>query len=336
LRNILIISLLVCLVGCGSLYFPLYYESSASQPIDLEVLRPADTSINQTVKNLLVFIKPGLVPRLLFKDEAKQNIDGKLKFEKLPEIEFHSMADLLSGSPRFTIFEPVNPISEPEGKFYNRGKFYGWSEIDSICTHAGTDACLFLSRQDVIIGIKKMGSLLVYKNFKVSSFYEFYIPAERRVLIKEENTIIDFDKDEGMLDELFENGPDSIINDMARENGEKFATWIAPFWQRDTRKYYLTGNKEMESVRALIDSDKMDEVYTIWRKNIYNENNLVAHHAMYNSILSYELEGKLDSALLMTKIAFKRFKYDEMIDYNTFLEERIKENELVKIQLGIK
>ena len=329
---ILSILCLALFASCDSLLFPMYFENTATEPIDLEVLRPADTTINKEVKKLLVFNEPGVVPKILVFEE-KNRIPTKLVIDKITGIEFHSMADLLSGSPRYTIMEPVDTIKAPLGDFYN------WDEIDSICSKAGVDACLILSRQDVIFGLKKLGNEYAYKFIWLTSYYEFYSPKNRIALTKEVRTGVDFqnetENNDDIYDELNENGSEALISDFARQNGEKLANWIAPVWQRDTRDYYTTGNKELESVKELIKAEKWDEVFKIWRKNIYNENIVAAKHASYNSIISYEMEGKLDSALIMARDAYKRFQSEAIVNYGLILEERIRERELVNLQLDM-
>ena len=172
LKHIFSILCLCCFTGCYRLYFPVGIENTAKNPINIEVLRPADTTINQSVKKVLAFAEPGLVPKVTI-DEGNKKISAPLKFDKISNIEFHAMADLLSASPRFEIMEPVNPVKPPTGKFFT------WDEIDSICIKAGVDACLFLSKQEVNI------SFMIGGHIFVTSLYELYSPRGEIVLTKE-------------------------------------------------------------------------------------------------------------------------------------------------------
>jgi hypothetical protein len=334
--NILLLITLVVFTGCNSVNFPVYFENTAREPIEIEVLRPADTTIDQSVKKLLIFTKPGLVPEISIL-EGKGNFPGKFHLEEVPGIEFYSMADILSASPRFVVMEPIDPVKPAADKAYTR------DEIDSICLKAGVDACLFLSRQEVFLGVRNDDNLSSEDGYmprgyiSVFSNYEFYAPGNRVGFSKEVKTGVEFGVSSRNDLEIFETFDEieKLIKDYASENGEKFAGWIAPVWQKDTRNYFLKGNKELESVKDLIASEKWNEVYSIWRKNIKNESLQTAKHAMYNSVISYEMEGKLDSALMLTNDGYKRFKSEEMIDYGLILQERIRENEVVNAQLGI-
>jgi hypothetical protein len=315
------------LAGCESIYFPISLEYSPEEELTLEVLRPADTAISQSIKTLLVFSKPGLIPRIIVKAEKLYLYDN-IKFLKLPDIELHSMADQLSESPRFSIFEPASPVNPAAGDEYSL------NEMDTLCAKAGTDGCLILSQQDVYIGIYSVADKIHYSFFTLVSSYRLYDRAERKLLSKYVKTKIDDIND--IDDEIDGHGLDSMVLDFARENGGKLVYWIAPIWQQDTRNYYLTGNKEMESVKDLIKNEKWATVSAIWRKYCNSENPIVAEHAAYNTILSYEMEGNLDSALILARSAYKRFRSEEIVDYGLILEERIRENERVKIQMGIK
>ena len=66
-----------------------------------------------------------------------------------------------------------------------------------------------------------------------------------------------------------------------------------------------------------------------------SESPAVAKHSYYNSIISYEMGGKLDSAVYLTNEAYRRFKSEEFVDYGLILQERIREEGVVNLQLGI-
>jgi Family of unknown function (DUF6340) len=332
-KLLIFILCLVMIAGCD-LYFPMYVENTATEPIDIEVLRPADTIISQSIKKILVFTKPGLIPKVILMD-GKNHFTDKILFEKTVENEFHSMGDLLSTTPRFEILEPINPIKPPKNKFYN------WNEIDSICINADVDACLFLSNQEVFLGIRNSNSTNSESQPRgaiwVTSTYEFYSPKEQIAITKEVKTGVEFQTEGSDKLDFFESLSEleSLVMDYSAENGEKFAGWFAPVWNRDTRDYYITGNKELESVKNLISLEKWDEVFRIWRNNTHSGNRVAAKHASFNTIISYEMEGKLDSALYFARDAYKRFRSEEIINYGLILEERIREHELVNTQLGI-
>jgi hypothetical protein len=325
------------IAGCNSANFPVYFENTAREPIEIEVLRAADTTIDLSVKKILIFIKPGLLSELNIKGENGSFSEG-FNFKELPTKEFYKMADQLSASPRFAIMEPSGTIKGPSDN-----NSYSWDEIDSICTKAGVDGCLFLGKQEVMIGVTGESRGEPEDEYRgrgyimLLSTYEFYSPKGKITFSKQVKTGVGF---QASLEDIhndfqYVNGLESLMYDYALENGEKFAGWLVPVWERDTRNYFLKGNAELESVKPLIADEKWNEVYAIWKRNITNHSPAVAKHAMYNTIISYEMEGKLDSALMLTNEAYKRFKSEELVDYGLILEERIRETGLVNSQLGL-
>ncbi len=324
------------IAGCNSANFPVYFENTAREPIEIEVLRAADTTIDFSVKKILIFIKPGISSELYITD-GKRNFPESFDFKGLPATEFYKMADHLSGSPRFVVMEPSVNIKPPVDKSYS------WDEIDSICTNAGVDGCLFLGKQEILMGVTwerredEDGGYVPRGYITILSTYDFYSPKEEIAFSKQVKTGVDFEISDQDLQLHYEwaSSLKSLVFDYAAENGEKFAGWLVPVWEHDTRNYFLKGNAELESVKPLIASEKWDEVYAIWKRNITNQNPSVAKHAMYNTIIGFEMEGKLDSALILTNEAYMKFKSEELVDYGLILQERIRETGLVRIQLGL-
>ena len=320
------------IAGCNSANFPVYFENTTREPIEIEVLRAADTTIDLSIKKILIFIKPG-VSSELYITEGKRNFPEGFNFKELPATEFYTMADHLSASPRFVVMEPSVSIKPPVDKSYT------WDEIDSICTNAGVDGCLFLGKQVVLMGVTRDGQESEDGRgyITILSTYEFYSPKEKIAFSKQVKTGVAFQSSDEEIRLHYEwaSSLKSLVFDYASENGEKFAGWLAPVWEHDTRNYFLKGNAELESVKTLIASEKWNEVYAIWKRNITNSNPSVAKHAMYNTIIGFEMEGKLDSALILTNDAYTKFKSEELVDYGLILQERIRETGLVKTQLGL-
>jgi len=340
--SIILLAISIAIIsGCNSVNFPVYFENTTREPIEIEILRPADTIIDLSIKKILIFIKPGLVSNLSV-IEGKTNLSGSFQLSDLPGTEFRSMAELLSASPRFELLEATGTIRPPAGKNYD------WEELDSICTRAGVDACLFLDEQNILMGVSKPGirnydeGLSSNNNYSTgyimfNSTYEFCCPKLKMSLTKTVKTGVSFQAALDDFDSEFNSpeGVETLIHDYAAENGEKFSGWIAPVWQRDTRNYFLKGNAELESVKPLVAEEKWEMVFEIWRRNMKSESPSVAKHAFYNSIISYEMRGKLDSAVSLTNEAYNRFKSEEFVDYGLILQERLRESGVVNQQLGI-
>jgi hypothetical protein len=333
--NVKHIFYLVCLYSlteCNSLY---YYDKTPRNACDIEVLRPADTIIDQSIKRVLVFTRPNLATTINFGKQTNYSYK-KLKFNKFYNIEFHSMADLLSTSPRFEIMEPISPVKPPDSLTYN------WNELDSICLNYNVDACLVLDSQVVAIDFRFDSNwneldYSAYGQISVNTLYKLYVPKTKTILTKQVASGLvtgsPFTTDEEVYKAVLK--PESLLADYAIENGEQMAQWIAPVWQLDSRPYYTKGNEELKSAKNLIALEKWAEVFKIWRKYSHDANYKVARNASYNEILSYEIEGKLDSALSLAGESYQRFHSREFADYKDLLETRIKEEKLLNYELGI-
>ena len=90
----------------------------------------------------------------------------------------------------------------------------------------------------------------------------------------------------------------------------------------------------MSLVPSLIEKDDWNGVERICRKAMLSKSNVTVFHAMYNMILKYEVEGKLDSAYIMARNCYGRFPMELTVNYGLILEDRIKEDKLVQKQMN--
>jgi hypothetical protein len=317
-------------MGCNSLYYP---NQTPRNFCDIEVLRPADTILDQSVKRILIFIKPGLTTKM---DIGKftNRIYHRLKLNNLPAIEYGCMADKLSTSPRFEIVEPDLPIKNPAGESYNE------SELDSLCSNYKADACILFDSQNVdfdysVSTFEEEAGYSVYGQILIISSYKIYFPSTKTSLTKQivSGLLAGSAYQDDLIQAIY--SPLTLISDYADQNGEEMANWISPIWTYQIRPYYANGSEELKTAKEFIKQEKWDEAFSIWRKYIHHENNSLAKQASYNTILSYEIEGKLDSAIFLAKNAYRRFHSREFSDYQSKLEERIEEKKLVLLELGI-
>ena len=207
-------------LGCNSLGFPVYIENTAREPIEIEVLRPADTTIDLSIKRILILIKPGLVTGVYITDGLR-SFPSNFNFKDLPGTEFYKMADLLSVSPRFAVMEPTDAVKPPADKSYS------WDEIDTICKKAGVDGCLLLDKQEVYMGVGREPSLETEEGFigkgyvMILSTYEFYDTREKLSFSKQVKTGVGFQSSAEDIRDDFQSvsALESLVYDYASENG---------------------------------------------------------------------------------------------------------------------
>lgn len=325
-------------VSCDVFGPSVYFENTEKDNIRIEILRPADTVVNPSIHNVLFFVQPG-INTLLAVTPGKEQFVALPESRKLDSSCLYSMADLLSGSPRFTLMEPEKLFKPANGRSYN------WDEIDTLCAHAGVEGCIVLSGMEIEIAINREvesynrgEGYYATGKFRLSATWRFYDPANRNVISKIvrvgnpfEGSITEYPEEAFLALADFK----SMSLDFASNAGEEYAKWIAPYWELTDRYIYLSGNHDMEIARNYADSGKWSEALSIWRKYMGSEKVALAKHASFNSIVAYEVQDQLDSALNLANETYRKFGTSEANDYAVLLEDRIREKQMVERQLGI-
>ncbi len=332
------IILSLAVASCDVFGPSVYFENTEKDNIRIEILRPADTIVNPSVHNVLFFVQPG-INTLLAVTPGKEQFVSLPESQKLDSACLYSMADLLSGSPRFTLMEPEKLFEPANGHSYN------WNEIDTLCAQAGVDGCLILSALEVEIAVNREvesynrgEGYYATGKFRLSATWRFYDPAKQNIISKIvrvgnsfEGSITEYPEEAFLALADFK----SMSFDFASQAGEDYAKWIAPYWELTDRYIYLSGNHDMEIARNYADSGKWSDALSIWRKYRGSEKVVVAKHASFNSIVAYEVLDQLDSALNLANDTYRKFGTVEANDYAVLLEDRIREKQMVERQLGI-
>jgi hypothetical protein len=97
---------------------------------------------------------------------------------------------------------------------------------------------------------------------------------------------------------------------------------ISPKWQDENRKYYITGNKEIDTAIPLIKENKWEEAAEIWMKYSSVSSKSLRSKVEFNLALAAEMTGDIDLAI---DWAFKSYKtkYSRIADlYLNYLNQR--------------
>lgn len=76
---------------------------------------------------------------------------------------------------------------------------------------------------------------------------------------------------------------------------------ILPGWQRETRYYFNSGNKDFKNAALLVKDDKWNEASVIWEKYVNSIDREIASRACYNLALANEIMGEFSIALTWAK-----------------------------------
>jgi hypothetical protein len=106
------------------------------------------------------------------------------------------------------------------------------------------------------------------------------------------------------------------------ESGLNVASQICPNWVDESRYYYTTGNKNIDTAIPLIKSNKWDEAEDIWMKYAEVPSNSLRAMIEYNLALAAEMTGDLDKAIEWGVKSLKT-KYSGLTElYLKYLGER--------------
>jgi len=112
-----------------------------------------------------------------------------------------------------------------------------------------------------------------------------------------------------------------------------YANRIFPSWQRETRQYFVKGNKDFEKAAILVESNKWIEAAELWDKYLKDTDREIASRAAYNMAVASEILGKLDLALEYAARSYKIKNKSRTKYYIRILQTRIEEIEQLKNQI---
>jgi hypothetical protein len=88
-------------------------------------------------------------------------------------------------------------------------------------------------------------------------------------------------------------------------SGTDMAENISPKWADETRKYYITGNKEIDAAIPLIKMNKWDDAAEIWNKYSTVSSNSTRSQVEFNMALAAEMQGDINKAIEWAVKSFK-------------------------------
>lgn len=108
-------------------------------------------------------------------------------------------------------------------------------------------------------------------------------------------------------------------------SGQDMADKITPTWRDEIRRYYITGNKEIDAAIPLIKENKWEEAAEIWMKYSKVSPNSMRSKVEYNLALAAEMAGDIDLAIEWGIKSYKTKYSREAELYLKYLDLRRKE-----------
>ena len=313
-RSFIVISLIAALISC-----------SPSRWLQLDTLNPAEFSFPDT--GAIVILNAAYLPSAV---NVNHNIMGSL-----PEKE-QFIFDTLVLSNLFDGFFSV--LNESPNKNMRDAAYYELRRNDTADFLRAFDTvdiweiCADLDA-DFLITLEYYGMDNELSHYFYDE-WETYLLVDNIVLFRIYNKEGAVLNEYAMADSLFwsQVGLDKAIPelpDAARElffnSGEKYGSWISPYWSGISRRYFMITEKGKE-----ISLDK-EHLY----KLSAGDKRRKAYKACYNLAVLFESEDELAEALKWATSAYNLIHSDQARVYVKQLRRRIRSRQLIDNQSGL-
>jgi len=108
---------------------------------------------------------------------------------------------------------------------------------------------------------------------------------------------------------------------------------IFPSWQKETRQYFIDGNRDFEKAAEFVEQNKWTKAAELWDKYLKDTDREIASRAAYNMAVASEMLGELELALKYAARSYKIKSKSRTKYYIQILQKRIDELEQLKNQI---
>jgi hypothetical protein len=238
--------------------------------------------------------------------ERDLNLDTIFFDSIAADTSLHTAAMALFESGRFDVVVPFkhNYCAET---LNGKGSKLEWNVIDSLCRIFETDALVvqesfgqfiktdFDSEFTLDMGKLYTGAIdLVY-----SVYWGIYKPSDR--LYKSLHVI------DTIFWDSYSNNAQKMLNDLPELKdalveggvvaGIDFAKQISPKWINSKRKYYATGDKDIDSAAEKALEGNWEEAADIWMKHVNVKSKKLRSKIEFNLALAFEMTGDIEKAI---------------------------------------
>ena len=231
----------------------------------------------------------------------------------------------------------------PDKKDYYTNSTINWRYLENISGH---------SKADIFIMLDSLNLTMESDQFSIGTYdaREYYI--YRELAIKAYWKVFDLVKKEQLdsyiySDTLFWSGTSYSINRLKEElpsversirettyfSAFDYANRIFTRWQKESRQYFITGNKDFEKAAEFVEQNNWIEAAELWDKYLNDTDREIASRANFNMAVASEILGKLDLALKYAAQSYKIKNKSRTKYYIQILQTRIKEVEQLQNQL---
>lgn len=329
---------LIIAVGFGVLFF----SCKTYDVFNIEVWEPAKIIVPQSVQNVLI------VHNMSYTDDGRKTlyqIYGRSFYDTVyydtafAQAAIENLAGMLDFNQRFSALLidslsykfPVLPEDFTVGHI---------EAIKSLCVENDADAMLLLSALDKKIDYEIFSSYLggfysVYTIY-LSTRWLFIDPFAQKLLdqkLMNDTLYYRIEGYWGMAEKgLYISGRD-LLTIAAEESALSFGARITPHIVQTPRVVFTSGDKNIRRGYKAATAGNWRDAALLWRNTLTKVSPVVRARGSFNLALASEMEGLLDPALVWAEESFRYFPDSLNQTYIEILQERIRQQDDLILQI---
>ncbi len=329
------------------------FISCGTSTVMVNVQRPADISVPQTVQNVVIANRSiaGKGNKLGNVIEGIFSGEGIGADKKGSEFCMMGLTNIMQNSERYNLKNAGEIVLNGTGT----SKFpplLEWSDVESVCNSYGADALIVLSTFDSDSRILEGKSVVRTKTVKgakikvveypvtlimeIASGWRIYdLTTEKIVDVSTFTEVKEFHSKGSSYDDARSRLPSkrSALKDAGVFAGEKYGFRITPIWIKVSRSYYTGKAEEFKLARNYVKRGDWEAAIETWKPLTQNIDIKIARRAYFNLALAAEIKGSLSTAIEYAKKSEKMGE-KRSSSYILTLKKRMRDEERLKEQLN--
>ena len=325
-------------------------SSCATSTVVLDVQRPADITISQNIKNIVIVNRSRPSKENLAENIAEGFMSGEgIGYDrKGAEYCIEGLSNLLLNSDRYVLKNPGGMELKGTGTASFPDPL-AWNEVISICGSYNGDALLVLetfdsdsrtllgdpiTRTRKVKGVKK-------KELRYPVTLIMEIKAGWRIYDVQNKNIVDEDifsdmKEFEVYGSSYSDARSRLpsrsrsIKESGSFAGKQYGFRISPIWVKVRRTYFIGKHEDLKLAKSYVKAGDWDLAIGIWQELVNHSDKKIARRATYNMAIASEIKGGLDTAIEWADRARKlgekkAHNYIKLLHIRKSNEKKIKE-----------
>jgi len=318
--------------------------------VPVELLVPAEISIPRNIQNVGIINHSMPTDRGRFSDLVEGFLTRESIFADQIGADYclKGLAEKLADSPRLTpVIIPSQRLTRSSVR--SLPGMLSWDRVEQICQQYRVDALIALEHFDSNIHLrkrrqekrnKKDDSIRVTHRLKlfiqVNSGWRIYHPSTRSVIdaqiYSDEKTWSASGKTLREARRRLPNKRDAI-NEAGLFSGIRYGERISPTWVTISRSYFTKGCPEFEIATRAVKVGDWQNAESLWKQVLENPDPKLRSRAAYNLAFAAEVQGDLERALELARVAYSRYGSKKAFYYIQDLQTRIQNKEILREQM---